>query len=97
MELNRRLTQAQVSYIREHYLEASDIELAEKFKVHKTQVANARHRMKLCRERGKSTMAPKWSVDEEEYLSENWGRIPIPVIAKRLTEQKVPSPFEPEN
>lgn len=78
------MTQAQVSYICDHYLEFSDAELAEKFKVHETQIANARHRMKLCRDRGRKKKGPNWSVSEEEYLSENWGRISIPAMAKRL-------------
>lgn len=36
------MTQEQVAYIREHYLEFSDTELAKKFKVHETQVANVK-------------------------------------------------------
>lgn len=78
------MTQEQVAYIREHYLEFSDTELAKKFKVHETQVANARHRMKLCRERGQRAKGPNWNAAEEEYLSENWGRVTISTIAKRL-------------
>ena len=83
-EINKRLTQEQVAYIREHYLEFSDTELAKKFKVHETQVANARHRIKLCRERGQRAKGPNWNAAEEEYLSENWGRVTISTIVKRL-------------
>ena len=28
--------------------------------------------------------SPKWTAEEQEYLRENWGRVSIPGIAKKL-------------
>lgn len=82
--MSKRLTPEQLQYIQEHYTEESDAQLAKRFKCHESQVATARHRLRLCRPRGKKGGGRPWSPQEEEYLSENWGRVSVPSMAKKL-------------
>lgn len=82
--MSKRLTPEQFQYIREHYTEESDAQFAKRFKCHESQVATARHRFRLCRPRGPKGGGRPWSPQEEEYLSENWGRVSVPTMAKKL-------------
>lgn len=82
--MNKRLSAEQLQYIQEHYTEECDAQLAKRFKCHESQVATARHRFRLCRPRGIKGGGRPWSHQEEEYLSENWGRVSVPTMAKKL-------------
>lgn len=70
------------AYLRKHYKTMSDQDLATALGRTRRAVINQRCRLSLSREPG-TTRTP-WSDEEQEYLVEHWGSVPVPRLASRL-------------
>lgn len=75
-------THEQDQYIRDHWTEATDEELAAAVG-HPVSSTHAR-RLKLGLKQRESSKGPKWSQEELDYIREMWGEKTVPQIAKHL-------------
>ena len=80
----RRWTPEEEQYIRDHWQTMTDNEIGAALGRSGSSVNSLRNKLGLFR-RGSPPLGRKnWTSDEETYLSENWGQMTIPGIAKHL-------------
>ncbi len=85
MTQKRRIwTPEKEQYVLNHWQQYSDEELGGRLECHPSQVATLRHRLGLCRRRRMPEAKKTWTPEEKEYLSEHWGTLSVPTIAKKL-------------
>ena len=74
---HRRWTPEEEQYIRDHWQEQTDAEMAAALDRLEGAVRNRRRALRCSPHKS-------WTPEEEEYLEESWGSVSIPTIAKNL-------------